>query len=417
MATGLVRLPTRRHARMMFAMKTIHLMSLCLIFTSVLIAAGCQSDPATDSSSTVRAEPHQQDVTPNPQRRDEPFTWTTPFTATGDAFVTASQATGDAVVGFFTGEWLEDEPKVEEQRTLGETPSTPKQDDATEPQAEQATDETDPQPALTTEQLARGPIQYRRETRSNPRPMVLHLVEVDLTDPRVEIVSAVSDDPDGSGPADAVLLPPGELAAANDLEVAVNANAFWPLPNADGTTDRIWFTGRPIDVMGLAVDDQGQRSSGRAGFDTIWIDDAGKLHLAMSGESVDPEATTMAVSGFGALLRDGDIVSSSDSTAITPQLAVGFDADSTKLVMVMIEGRQPLLSEGAAAIEMAQLLQSMGCRDALSLDAGSAVMLLSQEEGGYDLLNRSAVSPQQRGAYTRPVPVLLGVRTVELSQD
>ena len=56
------------------------------------------------------------------------------------------------------------------------------------------------------------------------------------------------------------------------------------------------------------------------------------------------------------------------------------------------------------------MLKELGCADAISLDAGSAVLLLRREDGSYELFNRSALSAERRPAYTRPTPVLLGVR-------
>ncbi len=57
-----------------------------------------------------------------------------------------------------------------------------------------------------------------------------------------------------------------------------------------------------------------------------------------------------------------------------PRTAVGLKADGT-WVLVAVDGRQPGLSIGASLAELADLLQSLDCVDALNLDGGGSTTL------------------------------------------
>ena len=57
-----------------------------------------------------------------------------------------------------------------------------------------------------------------------------------------------------------------------------------------------------------------------------------------------------------------------------PRTAVGLRADGT-WIFVVVDGRQPGLSIGMNLKEVAELMQSLGCVDALNLDGGGSSTL------------------------------------------
>src|SRR4051812_1463794 len=69
---------------------------------------------------------------------------------------------------------------------------------------------------------------YAHEVRADP-PLHLHIVTVDLRDPRVHVrVARAGDDPDGEGPWTTTLLAPSVIAQRDGLDVAVNGDFFIP---------------------------------------------------------------------------------------------------------------------------------------------------------------------------------------------
>jgi exopolysaccharide biosynthesis protein len=75
--------------------------------------------------------------------------------------------------------------------------------------------------------------------------------------------------------------------------------------------------------------------------------------------------------------------------------------------MAVVDGRQPGYSEGLSLLELAELVQSLGCHDALNLDGGgSSILFRRRPDGSLAILNRPASIP------ARPIPVMLVVRSV-----
>lgn len=96
-----------------------------------------------------------------------------------------------------------------------------------------------------------------------------------------------------------------------------------------------------------------------------------------------------AVGGGPVLLQNGDIKITNNEElkfagkAINdkhPRTAMGYTGDN-KLVILVIEGRNPGKAEGATLIQEAQIFKDLGCREALNLDGGgSSCMLVNGKE-------------------------------------
>lgn len=241
--------------------------------------------------------------------------------------------------------------------------------------------------------------EYRSETRTEPRPLSIHVLQIDLEKVGDRLCVAVGKDPDGDGPADAELEDPRRLAADAGFRAAVNANAWSNLSTQEGEDPpRAYLRGGHVNIRGLVVRDGETISRPQQVSWSFWLDANGRGQIGPGNEA---KPHRLAVSGFGGLLRNGEILPRDrEDAALHPRSALGIDASGKLLTLVVVDGRQRGRSEGMSAYELAVLMKELACTDALNLDGGgSSVMIID---------NRIVNTPAGFG--TRPVPVMIGIR-------
>jgi len=239
------------------------------------------------------------------------------------------------------------------------------------------------------------------EVRQEPRPLKIYVLKIDLEHPGNELDIAVLDDPDGDGPAETTLMTPTALARTAKLDVAVNATP-WTMTQMTPEGKPIgYIEGGHCDILGLIVKDGKTVSAAAPSAWSLWQDAQGKWHLGEVPAGVAPKR---AVSGFGALLSQGNFTTA-PSDVRHPRTAVGLDESGRYLTLAVVDGRQKGISEGMSEHELAELMKSLGCWDALNLDGG-----------GSSILMRDIASETPRvinitpGGKIRPIPVMVGLR-------
>ncbi|NLO74071.1 MAG: phosphodiester glycosidase family protein, partial [candidate division WS1 bacterium] len=257
--------------------------------------------------------------------------------------------------------------------------------------------------------LAAHGLRYRLEVVADPRPLRLHVLEIDLGAPHIEVAAALTPDPDGEGPAEGALESPLALAQRTGALALVNANPWRGLPDADGNRSSQWLSGMPVDILGLVKSAEGSPSPAEPGYCAVWIDDSGVAHIGPP----PPEAVIRTgLAGFSQVLQEGQVLAQPDAVC-HPRTGLGVDATGKKLLLVVVDGRQPGFSEGMTLHELGAFLLGQGCRDAVNLDGGgSSILILTDAEGEPHVIN--APSTKLFGAsIPRPLPVALIVRSKE----
>ena len=254
--------------------------------------------------------------------------------------------------------------------------------------------------------LAGRGVAYRTEHRKRPRPLVIHIMRIDLRRRGDDLCVAVAPDPDGDGPAESVLMPPRELAAGKQMLAAVNTNPWAMMPNQPTTLPgRKYVAGHACNIHGWALADGRTRSPVERHSWSFWITRAGNPGLGPL--TAPPAGARLAVGGFGGLLRRGRILPRPSENR-HPRTALGLDRDRRHLTLVVVDGRWPGYSEGMSTHELAALMLDLGCHDALNLDGGGSSVMLQRDSPDQPLQvkNRPAVVLGP----LRPLPVVLGVR-------
>ncbi len=248
-----------------------------------------------------------------------------------------------------------------------------------------------PQPASLTETLFEGVV-YTRQVRRSPRPMVVHLVFVNLATQGVEIL-VTPGDPTAEMPLQARTT--SQFLREFDLQVAINGDGFTPW--YDNTILNYYpHTGDPVDVIGFAA------SQGKAY--SIDTDDEPTLYISNRNRASlhNPIGRMESAISGNQLLLDKGVVRPEPGGEVQPRTAIGISKTGKKLILVVVDGRQAGYSQGATLEELAQILKDFGAHQAINLDGGGSSTLVAQ--GAFDrprLLN----SPVNHGLPGRQRPV------------
>src|SRR5205085_812855 len=110
-----------------------------------------------------------------------------------------------------------------------------------------------------------------------------------------------------------------------------------------------------------------------SGKGTLAFDDARRVELASPSQVVTTESwMNGVVSGHPGIVENGAAKTFTDSfcTARHPRTAVGMTQDGHKLLLFVVDGRQPSRSVGMTCHELATQLVGLGAHRALNLDGG-----------------------------------------------
>ncbi|GAB4578942.1 MAG: hypothetical protein Fur0022_16790 [Anaerolineales bacterium] len=254
---------------------------------------------------------------------------------------------------------------------------------------------TTPQPEPAGETLFDG-VTYLREVRTSPRPLVIHIVQIDL---RTQGISAFVT------PGDATREKPLDARTTSaflqefDLQIAINGDGFTP-----------WSTnplapypkpGDPVTPLGLAISNGVPYAQPLDNHPTLYFSPNGKASL-----NDPPGNIAFAISGLETLIRSGKIVPGLEGGA-EPRTALGLNRAGKILTLVVVDGRQPGYSEGVTLPELAALLLEYGVHDGINMDGGGSSTLVVEGEDGQPLILNSPIDSNFPGR-ERPVANHLG---------
>lgn len=180
-----------------------------------------------------------------------------------------------------------------------------------------------------------------------------------------------------------------EFARQRGVQLAINASAFGPYRARAGGF---------MDVVGLAAVRGQLYSEADERFGAMYISREGRV--ALKGPPLPTEPLWHVVPGFRMLLDDGRVVvqpavAESSFGGVNPRTAVGVDRAGRTLWIVVVDGRQPGVSEGITLIELAALFQWLGAWDALNLDGGGSTTLVAEQDDGTHGVINTPVGQQQ----------------------
>jgi hypothetical protein len=258
-----------------------------------------------------------------------------------------------------------------------------------------------PAPEAVEEELFPG-ITYLRDVRADPRPMVIHIVRVELDAPGIGFLTT---------PGDLGEDRPFQAQRASDfldqhgLQVAINGSFYKPAHDVS-PLDYFPHTGDRVELDGDASS-QGELIPTRSNFDyrTLYLsptnevtfENPGQVYNAISGSLIFVER------GGPGILGDHPYV-----THPQPRTAVALNEQGDTLLLVVVDGRQPNYSEGVTIAELAEIVINYGGYTALNLDGGGSSTLVVEGADGEPVILNSPIHNRIPGR-ERPVANHLGI--------
>jgi hypothetical protein len=269
-----------------------------------------------------------------------------------------------------------------------------------------------------TQPLFRG-IAYQRQAWSAPRPVMVHLVTIDLTDTEIRpfVTPGVKT---LSSKLETEARTVSEFVNEFGVNLAINANFFHPF-REETPWDFYPQTGDLVNNIGQSTSNQDTYSPGEQDWSSIcfydWVGRQSpkrqRVQIVESG--ICPTGTLQAVAGNDVLVKDGRAVplpSYVTEDKPYPRTAIAIDKTGKKLWLVIVDGKQFQYSEGLTMTELTDFLLKLGVDSALNLDGGGSVTLAVQTPIGAKVLNapiqtklpmRERPVANQLGFFARPL--------------
>ena len=175
--------------------------------------------------------------------------------------------------------------------------------------------------------------------------------------------------------------------SADGVEVAA-VQVDGPLKSSGATQIRI--TGSPVEGVGnMAIPENGFVLSGNGYHERILLamkeGDILEITPTIPFDYVPVEGIEQMCGGRPLILQDNQILNTSGVldhlSTRQPRTAVGYNGDFTKVVMMVIDGRQMGGSAGVTSMDLAAIMQCVGCTEALNFDGGGSSTLYVNEFG------------------------------------
>lgn len=242
-------------------------------------------------------------------------------------------------------------------------------------------------------------VTYQRQPINQPRTVMLHILEIDLTSPDVQFfVTPATDTSDNLAyPAQTTT----EFLETYQLQAAINANFFFPFRS--GTPWNYYPKPQePVTAVGLAISDGTIYSSYEANFPVLCLNNNSAEILRTNC----PAETEQAVAGDHLFIWNGEIKNYRYDIPY-PRTVIALSEDRKTMWWLVADGRQRGYSEGAMLAELGELLLELGATTALNLDGGGSTSMAIMDGSEPVLLNspvHTRIPLRQR-----PIAVHLGL--------
>lgn len=256
---------------------------------------------------------------------------------------------------------------------------------------------TNPLPPSPSEETLFDGITYTREVRSTPRPLVIHIVQIDL---RAEGISLFVTPGDAERELPYNARTTSTFLDEFNVQLAINGDGFTPWSN--NPLSPYPNPGDPVNPLGLTISDGVTYSEPQDNLPTLYITPNGKASL-----NDPPGNIAYAISGLDLVVQSGKVVADPTDN-LEPRTALGLNRSGKILTLLLVDGRQPGYSEGVTLSELAGLLLEYNVFDGMNMDGGGSTTLVMEDKNGQPLVLNSPIDSNIPGR-ERPVANHLGI--------
>ena len=254
-----------------------------------------------------------------------------------------------------------------------------------------------PLPTEIKKELYDG-ITYRRKVHTEPRLWIAHIITIDLHTEGIRFLVTPPDNKNSDTPLNARTTT--TFLRDYNLQIAVNGGEFTPW-HSNSFLDYYPHVGDPVAPTGFTASRGRRYAEGNR--PVLYISENNVAQFGSPRSKV-----YNAISGSHMLIIEGEPIEGLDSETPAPRTALGVDFGPDRLVIVVVDGRQPFYSEGATLTQLADLMIEYGIYTAMNMDGGgSSTLVIENENGKAELLN-SPIDSHIPGR-ERPVANHLGV--------
>jgi hypothetical protein len=259
-----------------------------------------------------------------------------------------------------------------------------------------------PAPVPMKQTLYEGVV-YRRVVQVIPHPMIAHVIIIDRTKSKAKFLVTPADS-DGEYPLNARTT--SQFLNGYDLQIAINGDGFIPWWSRS-PVDYYPHEGDPVIPLGFTASKGKVYSYGQT--DTPGVEPT--LYISRQhypSFNIRPNNVWFAISGDRMIVEKGQVSDGLDDSELDPRTAIGVNQNGRYIYLVVVDGRQPIYSDGATFAQLAELMKKQGAYFAMVLDGGGSSTMVIEGEDGEPLILNSPIDGYIPGR-ERPVANHFGV--------